>query len=41
MRVGTLFAGIGGFELSAEWMGWENIWSNEIFKAIEAHETDL
>jgi len=32
MRVGCLFAGIGGFELAAEWMGWENVWSNEYDK---------
>jgi DNA (cytosine-5)-methyltransferase 1 len=24
MRHGSLFSGIGGFELAAEWMGWEN-----------------
>lgn len=32
MRVthGSLFNGIGGFQLAAEWMGWENVMSSEI-----------
>ncbi len=30
MTVGSLFAGIGGFELAATWAGIEPIWSNEI-----------
>jgi len=24
MRHGSLFSGIGGFDLAAQWMGWEN-----------------
>ena len=30
MRHGSLFSGIGGFELAAEWMGWENKFHCEI-----------
>jgi len=30
MRHGSLFSGIGGFDLAAEWMGWENVFSCEI-----------
>lgn len=26
MRVGSLFAGMGGFDLAAEWMGWQTAW---------------
>ena len=29
MTHGSLFSGIGGFELAAEWMGWENLFSCE------------
>ena len=30
MKHGSLFSGIGGFDLSAEWMGWENVFHCEI-----------
>lgn len=30
MQVVSLFSGIGGFEIAAEWMGWDNIVSCEI-----------
>ena len=30
MRHGSLFSGIGGFDLAAEWMAWENIFHCEI-----------
>jgi len=30
MTHGSLFSGIGGFELAAEWMGWENKFNCEI-----------
>ena len=30
MRHGSLFSGIGGFDLAAQWMGWENIFQVEI-----------
>lgn len=30
MRHGSLFNGIGGFQLAAQWMGWENVMSCEI-----------
>lgn len=32
MRCGHLFNGIGGFQLAASWMGWENIFHCEIDK---------
>jgi len=25
MNHGSLFSGIGGFDLAAEWMGWQNM----------------
>lgn len=30
MRHGSLFSGIGGFDLAAQWMGWQNIFHCEI-----------
>jgi DNA (cytosine-5)-methyltransferase 1 len=32
MRHGSLFSGIGGFDLAAEWVGWENVFHCEIDK---------
>ena len=32
MTIGSLFAGIGGFELAATWAGIKPLWSNEIDK---------
>jgi DNA (cytosine-5)-methyltransferase 1 len=32
MTHGSLFSGIGGFDLASEWMGWENIFHCEINK---------
>ena len=32
MRHGSLFNGIGGFMMAAEWVGWENVFSCEIDK---------
>ena len=29
MRHGSLFSGIGGFDLASEWMGWENVFQIE------------
>lgn len=29
MRHGSLFSGIGGFDIAAEWMGWENVFHCE------------
>jgi DNA (cytosine-5)-methyltransferase 1 len=29
MRHGSLFSGIGGFDLTAQWMGWENVFQVE------------
>jgi DNA (cytosine-5)-methyltransferase 1 len=30
VKIGSLFAGIGGFDLAARWMGWETKWYSEI-----------
>ena len=30
MRIGSLFSGIGGFDLAAQWMGWSTKWYSEI-----------
>jgi len=30
MRHGSLFSGIGGFDLAAQWMGWDNVFHCEI-----------
>lgn len=30
LTVGSLFAGIGGFDLAADWLGWETLWFSEI-----------
>jgi len=36
MKHGSLFSGIGGFDLAAQWMGWEVAY--QIFRAIELYE---
>ena len=40
MRHGSLFSGIGGFDLAAEWMGWENVFHCEFekYKRIKLEE---
>ena len=30
MKHGSLFSGIGGFDLASHWMGWENVFHCEI-----------
>lgn len=30
MTHGSLFSGIGGFDLAAQWAGWENVFACEI-----------
>ena len=40
MKVGSLFSGVGGFDLAASWMGWTTVWYSEIQPyrgAIMAH----
>ena len=40
MKHGSLFSGIGGFDLAADWMGWENIFHcewNEFGKKVLHH----
>ena len=41
MRHGSLFSGIGGFDLAAHWLGWKNIFNVEIDpfcrKVLKAH----
>ena len=32
VRHGSLFSGIGGFDLASEWMGWENVFHCELLK---------
>ena len=44
MRHGSLFSGIGGFDLAAEWMGWENVfhceWMDFPRKVLDYHFPD-
>ena len=40
MKHGSLFSGIGGFDLAAEWMGWDNVFHcewNEFGKKVLSH----
>jgi len=40
MKHGSLFSGIGGFDLASEWMGWENVFHcewNEFGKKVLKH----
>ena len=40
MTHGSLFSGIGGFDLAAQWMGWENVFHcewNEFGKTVLKH----
>jgi DNA (cytosine-5)-methyltransferase 1 len=44
MRHGSLFSGIGGFDLAAQWMGWENLfhceWEDFPRKVLKHHFTE-
>jgi len=44
MRHGSLFSGIGGFDLAAEWMGWKNVfhceWMEFPRKVLDYHFPD-
>jgi DNA (cytosine-5)-methyltransferase 1 len=44
MRHGSLFSGIGGFDLAAQWMGWENVfqveWDKWCQKVLEKNFPD-
>jgi DNA (cytosine-5)-methyltransferase 1 len=44
MRHGSLFSGIGGFDLAAEWMGWKNVfhceWNEFGQKVLKHHFPD-
>ena len=44
MRHGSLFSGIGGFDLAAEWMGWTNVfhceWMEFPRKVLDYHFPD-
>ncbi len=44
VKVGSLFSGIGGFDLAARWMGWSTAWHSEIdphaLKVFEQHFPD-
>ena len=44
MKHGSLFSGIGGFDLAAEWMGWENVfhceWMEFPRKVLDYHFPD-
>jgi len=41
MQIGSLFSGIGGFDLAARWIGWETKWYSEIdpyaIRVMERH----